>query len=222
MHLHWSIEGTRMKMSALSEATGIAIPTLKYYLREGLLPQGRLSSPNQADYDDSHVRRANLIRALREVAGLSIASIRSIVAALEGGQPVYEVMGQAVDALGGETITSFTPAQQATAADIDRFLVALGLPNRPESLARHQLIAAFTSIRELLFPGMPVEMLMPYAQAAVQISRMERAATPELLNLAPELAIEKAILGLALFEPILTGFRRLAQEQLVHESLGAH
>lgn len=209
-----------MKISELSATTGISIATLKFYLREGLLPAGRLTSPNQADYHEVHVRRANLIRALREIAGLSISRIRSLTAALDGGETVYDVLGQAVDALGGESITSFTPAQLATAEELDRFLAAFGLPARPESLARQQLITAFTSVRELLFPGIPVGLLAPYAEAAISIATMEQQATPGLLELSPESTLEKAILGLALFEPIIIGLRRLAQEKLVHEALG--
>ncbi|MGE0599765.1 MAG: MerR family transcriptional regulator [Dehalococcoidia bacterium] len=208
-----------MKISELSSRTGVSIPTLKFYLREGLLPQGQLRSPNQADYDESHVRRADLIRALRDIAGLSIAKIKAIVDALEHGEDVYDVMGTAVDSLGGETIEEFTPAQQAAAVDIDRFLESLDLPARPESLARHQLIAAFASVREMLFPEMAAEFLMPYAQAAIQISALERAGTPGLFQLEPELAVEKAVLGIALFEPILVGFRRLAHERQVRALL---
>ena len=37
--------------------------------------------------------------------------------------------------------------EQAAAADVDGLLQQLGLPSRPESLARHQLIAALASIR---------------------------------------------------------------------------
>lgn len=202
-----------MKISELSSRTGVSIPTLKFYLREGLLAQGQLTSANQAEYDASHARRAALIRTLRDIAGLSIAKIKAIVDALDHGEGVYDVMGAAVDSLGGETIEEFSPAQQAAASEIDTLLESLGFPTRPESLARHQIVAAFASIREMLFPGMPAEDLMPYAQAAIQISAVESAGTLGLSELEPELAIEKAILGTALFEPILLGFRRLAHER---------
>ena len=74
-----------MKISELSSRTGVSIPSLKFYLREGLLPQGQLSAPNQADYSESHVRRAALIRALRDVAGLSIAKIKAPMLGNFGG-----------------------------------------------------------------------------------------------------------------------------------------
>jgi DNA-binding transcriptional MerR regulator len=209
-----------MRISELSARTGISIPTLKFYLRENLLRGGDLSAPNQADYSEAHVRRAILVRTLREIAGLSIAKIATIMNALDHGQSVYEVMGSTVDSLGGQTLTALTPPQERSAEEIDRYLESLGLPTRPESLARHQLIAAFTSIKELLFPEIRAEFLFPYSRAAIDLSRMEQAATPGMFELEPEQAIEKAILGLALFEPVLLAFRRLAHEQIVHETLG--
>ena len=202
-----------MKISELSQNTGVSIPTLKFYLREGLLKPGRLSSPNQAEYDESHVRRAALIRALRDVAGLSIAKIQGITEALDHGEDTFEIMGKTVDSLGGATIQEFTPAQREAATEVDRLLVQLGLPHREDSLARHQLIAAFASIREMLFPGMPPEGLIPYAQAALQVAAMEQQATPGMFELEPERALETMALGLALFEPVLLNFRRLAHEK---------
>jgi len=202
-----------MKISELSERTGVSVPSLKFYLREGLLPQGRLSAPNQAEYGEAHVRRAALIRVLRDVAGLSVARIRAIVDALDHGEDTFTVMGQAVDALGGEAISDFTPGQRQAAKDIDRLLEQLGLPHREQALARHQLITALASIRELLFPGMPAEALTPYATAAIQVAQMEQEATPLMFGLEPERALETAVLGLALFEPVLLAFRRLAHEK---------
>lgn len=210
-----------MKISELSTRTGVSIPTLKFYLREGLLSPGQLRSPNQADYDESHLRRAALIRSLRDVAGLSIAKIRAIVEALDEGEQTFEVMGKTVDSLGGEPIARFTPAQEEAASEVDRLLEDLGLPHREESLARHQLIGALVSIREMLFPGMPVEGLVPYARAAIDLAAMEQAATPGMFELEPDRAVEMAVLGLALFEPVFIAFRRLAHEASVLANLGS-
>ena len=209
-----------MKISELSARTGVTIPTLKFYLREGLLPQGELSSPNQADYGERHVRRAALIRALREVAGLPIARIAVIVDALEAGEATYEVVGAAVDSLGGADPGELTPEQEAIGVELDAMLTRLGLPTRPESLARHQLIRAFESAREMLFPGAPVEMLMVYAQPMMEVAKFERAATPELFEQDPEVAVERAVAGLALFEPIILAFRRMTHEAILAGQVG--
>ncbi|WP_143532210.1 MerR family transcriptional regulator [Saccharothrix sp. ALI-22-I] len=48
--------GAPMKVSELARATGVPIPTIKYYLREGMLAPGRRTSVNRAWYDHGHVR----------------------------------------------------------------------------------------------------------------------------------------------------------------------
>jgi len=128
------------------------------------------------------------------------------------------VMGVTVDSL-GERPAAFTPAQQAAAADVDRLLATLGLPVREESLARQQLVVSFEAVREMLFPGLPVEALVPYARAAEDVVRAEVAATPGIFAAEPELVLERAVLGLTLFEPILLAFRRLNHEKLVVDRL---
>ncbi|MFJ5711688.1 MerR family transcriptional regulator [Streptomyces sp. NPDC093105] len=62
----------------------MSTPTIKYYIREGLLPAGRLTSSNQARYTEDHVHRLRLIRALLELGGLSVAKVRAIMAVLDG------------------------------------------------------------------------------------------------------------------------------------------
>ena len=203
-----------MKISELSDQTGVSIATLKFYVREGLLRPGTLTAPNQADYGEAHARRARLVRTLREVAHLSIAQIAAITGALDRGEELYEVMGVTVDSL-GERPAAFTPDQRAAAAEVDRLLAQLGLPAREESLARQQLVVSFAAVREMLFPGLPVEALVPYARAAEDVVRVEVAATPGIFVAEPELVLERAVLGLTLFEPILLAFRRLNHERLV-------
>ena len=46
-----------MRISDLSRASGVTIPTIKFYLREGLLPSGDRTARNQATYEAAHVRR---------------------------------------------------------------------------------------------------------------------------------------------------------------------
>src|SRR3954451_25299257 len=77
-----------MKISQLSVRTGVTLATLKMYLREGLLPPGQKAGPNQADYTEVHVARVRMLRALLRVGGLSVASAREVVAAVESGLPL--------------------------------------------------------------------------------------------------------------------------------------
>ncbi|MFF8415261.1 MerR family transcriptional regulator [Streptomyces omiyaensis] len=73
-----------MRIAELARTCGVSTPTIKYYIREGLLPAGRLTSSNQARYTEGHVHRLRLIRALVELGGLSVAKVRAIVTVLDG------------------------------------------------------------------------------------------------------------------------------------------
>jgi DNA-binding transcriptional MerR regulator len=89
-----------MRISELSARTDVSVPTLKYYLREGLLPAGRRTSRTQAVYDDSHVERVRLIRALSEIGGLPLARVRTVLEAI--GSPAVsrlDLLATAQDAL---------------------------------------------------------------------------------------------------------------------------
>lgn len=74
-----------MRMAELSRESGLPVATIKFYLREGLLPPGERTSPNQALYSEDHLRRLRLIRALIEVGGLSVASARAVLDSMEEG-----------------------------------------------------------------------------------------------------------------------------------------
>jgi DNA-binding transcriptional MerR regulator len=62
----------------------MTVATIKYYIREGLLPAGTTISATQAEYDSAHVDRLRLIRALVDVGRLSITTVRELLATLDG------------------------------------------------------------------------------------------------------------------------------------------
>ena len=76
-----------MRISALSARTEVPIGTIKFYLREGLLAPGRQTSRTTAEYDESHVERIRLVRALTDAGGLGIAAVRRIVEVLDAPGP---------------------------------------------------------------------------------------------------------------------------------------
>jgi DNA-binding transcriptional MerR regulator len=55
-----------MLMAELSRSSGVPVATIKYYLREGLLPPGAATSATRAEYDEAHLRRLRLTRALED------------------------------------------------------------------------------------------------------------------------------------------------------------
>ncbi|MFE9562567.1 MerR family transcriptional regulator [Streptomyces sp. NPDC006487] len=68
-----------MRIGELARSTGVSVATVKYYTREGLLPSGERTSPNQVSDSASHAHRLRLIRAMPEVGGLSIAAVREVL-----------------------------------------------------------------------------------------------------------------------------------------------
>src|ERR1700710_1263265 len=96
-----------MRVSELSAVSGVSLATIKYYLREGLLHPGRTLSANQADYDDDHVRRLRLVRALIDVGGLSIAQVLRTLAAVDDPTiALHDAFGIAQDALSSARSTT--------------------------------------------------------------------------------------------------------------------
>src|SRR5688572_7441677 len=72
-----------MRLAELAARGGTSVATVKYYLREGLLPAGEAVSATRADYGETHVRRLRLVRALAGVGGLSLEQVREVLAVLD-------------------------------------------------------------------------------------------------------------------------------------------
>ena len=75
-----------MRISELSRTSRVPTATIKYYLRERLLHEGRLTSATQAQYDGTHVARLRLIRALLGPAGLSVVKARQVLDAVDAAE----------------------------------------------------------------------------------------------------------------------------------------
>jgi DNA-binding transcriptional MerR regulator len=75
------------RAAELLERTGIPRTTLHYYLREGLLPPPRKTSPNSALYSQRHVDRIVLILRLRspELGSLPFSRIHRVLDRVEKG-----------------------------------------------------------------------------------------------------------------------------------------
>ncbi|WP_394618790.1 MerR family transcriptional regulator [Lentzea sp. JNUCC 0626] len=101
------VTGGGLRMAGLSGLTQVSIPTIKFYLRAGLLHPGRRTGPKQMRYDESHVRRLRVVRALVDRGGLSIAAVAELVGG-SGDVSVPDVL----------TTISRTTAPEATPPDV--------------------------------------------------------------------------------------------------------
>ncbi len=206
-----------MRISDLSRATGVPIPTIKFYVREGLLLPGRLTSSNQATYDDGHARRLRLIRVLVEVGGLSLDAVRRVLEALaRRDAPLHEVLAVAHTALRRDQ-GSTDPGLPAARAEIDAWLADRGWRLAPATPAGDELAAALVALRQLGWPVGP-EAFDRYAEHADELAKAEvdyvAAATD------PQAAVETMVIGTVVFGRALAALRMLAQEHHSRASLG--
>jgi len=68
-----------LKISELAEAAGVPVATVRHYLREGLLPEGRKTSRNMAYYPAATVDRIRLIKLLQEERFMPLKVIRELL-----------------------------------------------------------------------------------------------------------------------------------------------
>jgi DNA-binding transcriptional MerR regulator len=71
--------GDLLRMGELAEASGVPAPTIKHYLREGLLPEPVKTSRNMAYYPPEFVDRIKLIKQLQEERFMPLKAIKSIL-----------------------------------------------------------------------------------------------------------------------------------------------
>ncbi|MBJ6630454.1 MULTISPECIES: MerR family transcriptional regulator [unclassified Streptomyces] len=211
-----------MRISELSRRSGVSIPTIKYYLRDGLLPAGRPTAANQAEYDEEHVRRLRLIRSLIGVRGLSVSATKDVLAAVDEQQgDVHLLLGLVLGALPVER--SGRPPRRdgdaepdgagATAGDMAEDVAALtaemGWRTSPNPPAAQVVAETLETMRAL---GMDYDWrsLVPYAELADRAARLDLDQLRDAGD--PLQQAERAVLLTVLLEPALLALRRLAQE----------
>ncbi|HEX2392835.1 MAG TPA: MerR family transcriptional regulator [Solirubrobacterales bacterium] len=68
-----------LRIGELAEASGVPAPTIKHYLREGLLPEPVKTSRNMAYYPPEFVDRIRLIKRLQEKRFMPLKAIRAVL-----------------------------------------------------------------------------------------------------------------------------------------------
>ncbi|MFG2974927.1 MerR family transcriptional regulator [Streptomyces sp. NPDC048331] len=201
-----------MRIGELSRRTGVPVPTIKYYVREGLLPPGELSSPNQASYDDGHERRLRLIRALLEVGGLSVAAIADVLVAIDDKeQPVHKLLGAAAQRLVPEygDGEGRDDAEAVLARErVARLIEARGWRVHAGNKAAGALAAALASLARVGH-GSLAERLDDYAEAAERVARVDLEYTA--LRPDREDLVEAVVVGTVLGDAVFAALRRMAQ-----------
>ena len=200
-----------MRMSELSERSGVPVPSIKFYLREELLAPGEHSSPNQASYGDEHVQRLRLVRALIDVAGLSVAAVRSVLAAIDNTDlPLDWAFGLAQRATPGGVPDHEPEGESRGAREVQQLLAGAGWQISAGNPGR-AMSARVLDTYERLGHERLIATLPAYLQAAEIIAR----ADLEAVAAAPDRAamVETVVIGTTLGDTLLAGLRRIAQER---------
>jgi DNA-binding transcriptional MerR regulator len=102
-------------MRELERATGVGRETIRYYIREGLLPEPERPGRNVAWYDPSFVERITLIKELQQKRFLPLHVIKTILAGPEATPSRNEV--QALLELDGKLFPAARATPPARGAD---------------------------------------------------------------------------------------------------------
>ena len=70
-------------IGSLSKQTGCNIETIRYYEKEGLLPEPPRSEGGHRQYDDTHLKRLTFIRRSREL-GFTLQEVRGLLRIVDG------------------------------------------------------------------------------------------------------------------------------------------
>ncbi|SFX47275.1 MerR family transcriptional regulator [Streptomyces atratus] len=198
-----------MRIGELSNRSGVPVPTIKFYVREGLLPAGKLTSPNQASYDSGHERRLRLIRALLDVGGLSLAAIGDVLRAVEDpAQPVHKVLGVAAKRLTPPQRDEPGPESEDAREEVAALLKRRGWRAEAHGPAGESLAEVIVALRRAGHGGF-VELLDDYAAAAEPVARADLDYVGR--RVAREDLVESVVVGTVLGEAMFGALRRLAQ-----------
>lgn len=200
-----------MRISDLARESGVAVATIKFYIREGLLPRGAPEGPTRALYGPEHLSRLRLIRALTEVGGLSLSTTMDILKASEDGVvEIHDIFGMAHRGLPSRSIQSQdSPSLDSATKEVDDYLRSRGWRVKPGAPARTDLGRALVALRGLGW-DLGTEAFDVYAGAADEIAAWEISQLP--LDAPLPRLIEAVVVGTVVFETVLTALRRLAEE----------
>ncbi|MEW2527129.1 MerR family transcriptional regulator [Streptomyces sp. NPDC047071] len=205
-----------MRLAELSEHSGVSTATIKYYLREGLLPPGRQVNTTTAEYDDEHLRRLRLVRALIQVGRVPVATAKEVLAHVDDDSLGRTIrMGAALWALPqGPEPDEADPAVAGARAEVDLLLRRLGWETSRElaelSPVHRSLVAAVATLNRLGY-GWDAERMAPYAELMHAAAQLDLDFLETYGSEAER--VETAVASAVLCEPVLRALHRLAQEE---------
>ncbi len=222
-----------MRIGEFSRRVGVPIPTIKYYLRQGLLPPGVLTSPNQASYGPRHEHRLRLVRALSELGGVPLARVRVVLKVMtepdpsplgvlralreqDGGpdrerKPVPELHPEPEPE--PDLHPDAGPEHDRARAVVLETLTRRGWRVSPDASDVRKLTTAVLAARRLGHADLATAALEAYADAGERTARVEARYIAEGRD--PRQRAERTVMAALLGEALQASVRRLALEEAV-------
>ncbi|SDB97385.1 DNA-binding transcriptional regulator, MerR family [Raineyella antarctica] len=196
-----------MRMKELAVRSGTSTATIKFYLREGLLPPGRRVNATLAEYDESHLRRLELVATLRTVLGAPLDRIKALTDRIDDPEvALLQILADAQSlALGQEAADATLQAdEEPVVTDV---FAERGWPDVP-SWARTALDAQVAQMREL---GIAVDArtMSTYAEAADRAAALDIGVV-QSAGSRDEAALVVAV-GVHSYSQLLLGLLAVAQ-----------
>lgn len=206
-----------MRISDLSRHTGVPVATIKFYLREGLLPPGTPTARNQAQYNGGHRRQLSMIRALTSLGQLELSAVRELLKAIADGrqqlQDLFEIVNRALFPADSANDLEEIPAERAKVdALLDSLQWSVG-----ESAPGRATLAQVLAAMDRLGCGEGVEFFEAYAEAAEQLVNRELDLLPDHNDNSERAA---AVVRAILLEVANTAIRRLAYVHVLNTRFG--
>lgn len=212
-------------LGELSTCSGVSTTTIKYYLREGLLPPGDFVSERRAVYSEKHIDRLRLIRSLSKVAGLPLAKIKKVLTAADAEPPLPDIvttiqsdlLNAPADVAEDDAAQRTEPEDSAARARLEEIVDKLGWNVEPTSRAYTTAVRALEAIREegLTEAFDYFEDVARNAEdlAGIDMAVLRAAATTDR-------RIHIAVAGLALRQTLTSALVMLAHQNSTSELLG--
>jgi DNA-binding transcriptional MerR regulator len=199
--------GPRLKMKDLERATGVGREAIRFYIREGLLPEPERPARNVAWYDPSFVERIRLIKRLQQERFLPLALIKGMLGVSD--VPSEEEV-ETLLALDGKV--GRDPERASAAETPSRLAARVGItPAEVRELARFGAIEIVTRDGREWVEGRSVEIVELWARMRTSGFTDELGFGPENVVLSVRMAEWLASEQLRLFTRQVAG--RVDQEK---------
>lgn len=203
-----------MHVREVGATAGVSVALVKFSVREGLLHPGIRQSANSTTYDETHVARLRLIRALVEGGRLSLAAVGELLDAIDDDSLPIDIVVR--DAHRAVSHVEQRPSDEAIALVLDA-IARQGWEVSEDNPGVLQCASVVDTAIGVGHEGFE-EMLTVYATPVELIARQDLAA----VSLAPaerSQVAETIIIGTVLGDAMLLGMRRIAQEHLARTTM---